>query len=246
MKKLYATFTASLFLAGIAQAALLTDIDGAAASVDYTGEDFSGQTVGTELAPNSTDNWGRSDIFTNADFSSAEFNLSGNQSFLGTTITGADFTGATFNITTWLSGTTQRFNTFRNATGSGASFEDTAWNITLSSTDAFDNSEFFDGTGTLSAMDFSGATFTFDITDSDVATQTAAVDVIIGNLGDSASYFDDDFVTNNFVAFGYASGALLEADLVSNGWQVIPEPGSYALLAGLLGMSYVMVRRRRA
>jgi hypothetical protein len=228
-----------LLAAGVAQGALITAIDGLSGVADWSGADFSGQSVSTAI-----DNWGRSDNFTGADFSDATFTFSGNQSFLATTITDADFTGATFDITTYLSGTIQRFNTFRNATGSGASFVDTTWNITLSSTDAFDNSEFFAGTGTLSAMDFSGATFTFDITDSDAATQLAAVSVIINNLGDSASYFDTDFVNNNFDAFGYADADALETDLLTEGWVAIPEPATISML-GLGALVTLMVRRNR-
>ncbi|MGJ8672708.1 PEP-CTERM sorting domain-containing protein [Rubritalea sp.] len=241
MKTLYTTLSAGLFLTGIAQAALTLDsITNNSGIDDSTGVDFSGQSVTSSI-----DNWGRNDVFTNADLTSTTITLSGNQAFLGTTITNTDFTGATFNITTWLSGSLQRFNTFRNATGSGASFVDTAWNITLSSADAFNNSEFFDGTGTFSNMDFSGAAFSFDITSSDAATQTAAVGVIVANLGDTGASYDTAFLTNNFAAFGYGDEAALGSALTSAGWQAaaVPEPSSVALL-GLGGLS-LMLRRRR-
>jgi hypothetical protein len=255
MKKLYVTLSAGLFLAGIVQAATLADIDAAAATVDYTGEDFSEQSVET-----AADNWGRSDNFTNADFSSAEFTFTGNQPFLATTITNADFSGATFNITTWANTSVMRFNAFRNATGTGADFSDSVWNFTLSTTNEFETIEFFNyGAGATDlaskedAFDFSGAVFTFDISASNEASQTALVAAIITNLGSTGTteetafgaIADAAFLTNNYAAFGYADADALGTALTSAGWQVIPEPGSYALLAGLLGMSYVMVRRRR-
>ncbi|CAA6679925.1 MULTISPECIES: PEP-CTERM sorting domain-containing protein [unclassified Lentimonas] len=264
MKKLYATFTASLFLAGIAQAVDydITVINGDSAAVDYTDATFTGSVTFTG------NNFGHNDNFTNADFSGTTITIgsggrTGNQPFIAANITGTDFSGVTFNISPYAHNTADsRFNAFTTATGTGANFSNSTWNFTTTDISPT-NTGFFSGVlagtagaanlaGKADAFDFSGATFTF--AGATGTALTANRTLVIGNLGSSGtteatafgSIADAAFLTNNYAAFGYADAAGLSTALTAAGWQVIPEPSSYALLAGLLGMSYVMVRRRRA
>jgi hypothetical protein len=255
--KLLVTLASGLFLAGLVQAATLADINAAKATVDYTGEDFSGQSVDTDI-----DNWGYNDNFTDADFSDATFTFSGNQPFLATTITNADFSGATFNWTLYENNDELRANLFRVTTVTGtayanASFANTVWNITLDGTSISIDDWFNDGSGALTAdtasdaVDFSGAEFNFfGIGADDLADDMAAI--LISNLGgfdgDTAigAKYDTTFLTNNYEVFGYDSVDDLETALISAGWQSIPESSAYALIAGFLGLGCALVRRRRA
>jgi hypothetical protein len=240
MKKRIQIAMIGLLTAGVAQAALLTDIDGSAAVVDWSGADFTNQTLTTSI-----DNWGRNDNFSEANFSDAIFNFDGgNQPFLAVDISDADFTGATFNWTPYtLSGQKHRVNMFRNATGSaGADFSDTVWDITLNVAE-LDNTDFFNnGAGAADvankadAMNFSGADFNFLGTDTSLADDIGAL--LISNLGSTGTgaaafgaKYDSDFVNNNYSDFGYVSAVALETDLTTAGWQVIPEPATLGLVS---------------
>lgn len=250
-KEILSLSVAALCLPLVAQAALLTNIDGGGGAADYDGADFSGQTV-TATAHN----WGYNDTFVGANFSSATFSFNGgNQPFLFVDVTGADFSGATFNWTPFQ--TSGVFiNIFRTSLGiSGASFEDTVWNIVLNGSAIATDQMFDTGAGATSAataadaLSMAGADFNFSGSDTSLADDIGSL--LIANLGGFdggtaiGAFYDDDFVANNYASFGYGSEALLETALDSAGWQAIPEPSAYALLAGFTGLALAMIRRRR-
>ncbi|CAA6677715.1 MULTISPECIES: PEP-CTERM sorting domain-containing protein [unclassified Lentimonas] len=259
MNKLYTTLTAGLLIAGMAQAALVSEIDGATAATDWSDEVFTGSVTTT------VNNWGINDNFTDASFAGTTMNLGNgtavaNQPFVNSITTGADFTGATFNWNPYTLNGGTRFNIFRNATAgtgtvnAGMKFNNSIWNINIAGTSLNTLQIFLDGAGSITAgtaanaLDMSGVDFNFTGTTS---LSTTAGTAIIANLSESTAGFgngakyDTAFTTNNYAAFGYGDAAALDTALQTAGWQVVPEPSSYALLAGLLGMSYVMVRRRK-
>jgi hypothetical protein len=245
-----------LLLASLAQAALLTDITAASAVANYTGADFTNQTVTTALS-----NWGYNDNFSGANFSDATFTFNGgNQMFLFVDISDANFTGATFNWTPYTLTTTNpdshRINMFRGTKGiAGADFSDTVWNITLSES-VIENSDFFNnGAGATdvaskaNAINFSGADFNFLGTDTSLADDIGALLINhLGSTGTGAAAFgakyDTAFVTNNFAAFGYADADALDTALTTAGWQMIPEPATIGML-GLGAIITFLARRMR-
>ncbi|CAA6679924.1 MULTISPECIES: PEP-CTERM sorting domain-containing protein [unclassified Lentimonas] len=204
--------------------------NGGTAVTNFNGANLSG--LGLTFSGN---NFGYNDTFVGADFSNSTIsNASGNnQFFLFSDLSYANFSGATININ-------GNLNTFRDATLTGADFSNITWGVASS----VGFSTFFSGgAGSTSVADknlaanFSGA-------DLSNLTGTAATE-LIANLGKFdggtaiGAFYDDALIANS-------GGAFTKTALDAAGWQSIPEPSSYALLAGLLGMSCVMARRRRA
>jgi hypothetical protein len=225
-----------LLIAGVTQAALLSEINDNAAVANYSEADFSGQTV-----TNILNNWGYNDNFSGADFSDTILYLNGgNQPFVNATVAGADFSGATINWTPFTLSGDHRINFFRNAAATGVenagvSFANSVWNITLSE-DSIGNTDFFlDGSGALTAataanaLNFAGADFNFSGTDTSLADDIGAL--LITNLGGFdgtiaiGAFYDAAFLNNNYSDFGYASTTALQTDLDTAGWQDLSDAG---------------------
>jgi hypothetical protein len=247
MKKLgYILF--GLLVAGVAQAAVITAVDGGSASVSYTNENWSSSELTITI-----DNWGRSDNFSGTDFSDSKFTISGNQAFLFVNISNSDFSGTTFDWTPYVYSGGERINIFRTTTGSaGADFSDTVWNITLS-TGSFNAVGMFDGgagvtdaANAADALSMAGADFNFLGTDTSLADEIGAL--LITNLGGFdgetaiGAFYDTAFLNNNATAFGYADADALDTALTTAGWQVIPEPATIGMLG--LGAIITLLTRR--
>lgn len=272
MKKLPLIFTAGCLLTNLAQAALLTDIDADAAVADYSSQIFTGpQPFSTTLNNwGRADNFIGAD-FSGLTLTIGDSSVNGgnnsNQPFLFSTIVNADFSGVTFNWAPSLTVDGHRINMFRqvaaggNTANTGATFANSVWNIELAGTTLNPNNPtvnqgfFNDGAGVTvaanvaDAVDFSGADFNFSGAGAATLNDDIAA-LLIGNLGGFdgftavGAFYDATFVANNSAAFGYASDAALESALDAAGWQAVPEPSSFALLVGFLGLGSVMVRRR--
>ena len=220
-----------VLLVGLAEAQSLSDVGTTATTEDYSGADFSGESVTISVS-----SWGRADNFSGADFTGANFTINSvNQPMLDSNIAGADFTGATFNWTPdgYMSLLRQQTARLTGTRYSYANFSDTVWNIVLSRS-TFRNSTWFnDGAGATSAasaanvLNLSGADFNFSGTDTSLADDVGAL--LIANLGGFdgttaiGAYYDDEFLANNYSSFGYASAQALEDAMVLAGWQYLAD-----------------------
>jgi len=71
------------------------------------------------------------------------------------------------------------------------------------------------------------------------------ITLVDANRDNTAQEFNSIFSTVNLTEGAYA-GSFITQDLATDliTITIIPEPGTYALLGGLLSLSYVMLRRR--
>jgi hypothetical protein len=119
------------------------------------------------------------------------------------------------------------------------------WTIGANGTLSFD----FDSTGVsqldLSFLTADTATLAVDLTDYQGALGT--ITLVDANRDNTGQEFNSIFSTVNLTEGAYA-GSFITQDLATDliTITIIPEPGTYALLGGLLALSAVMLRRQRA
>jgi hypothetical protein len=138
------------------------------------------------------------------------------------------------------------FGTF-NLTNSGFGPNDT---VSEDDTDFFDGSESmvfsFDTAGTFSSIDFASL---------DDAPETAILSFAGGNTFNLLDGITSDIAVsgNDFfdsINESFTAGQLITLSISGgNGWTlesltVVPEPGTYALLAGFSALAFIMLRRR--
>jgi len=119
------------------------------------------------------------------------------------------------------------------------------WTFGANGTLSFD----FDSTGVsqldLSFLTADTATLAVDLTDYEGALGT--ITLVDANRDNAGQEFNSIFSTVNLTEGAYA-GSFITQDLATDliTITIIPEPGTYALLGGLLSLCCVMLRRRRA
>jgi hypothetical protein len=98
------------------------------------------------------------------------------------------------------------------------------------------------GTSTLSLA----GEFTFDLTEADLTEGNSWLIVDVASLDEtySSTFSILDFTESDGI-WTYDYNALLQFSEATGYLTVVPEPSTYALLAGCFGMAFVMVRRRQ-
>jgi hypothetical protein len=147
--------------------------------------------------------------------------------------------GAIFDSPSWENKGT---NVFNFELGAALNFTDGFTTLTPGNFRIGNTYSMADATYAIDFADFTGAAGDYNITLIDYGSDFTNTT----NAGWEAS-------TESFLYDGYAGATITNADLswdtntdtVNLSFTVIPEPGTYALIGGLLALSYVMVRRRR-
>lgn len=258
MKKTILTLSGCLLVAGAAQAqVLLSDhFDNGTPGTDVNGTNggFSGVEVGgpntgftttesgTAITHTSTGTNNQSGIFSNNSFDPTAYS-----GFTATWVVNSyqDPAGAGFNlVVTSAASLTAPQVLFQFEQGNNAEFKLIADDGTDSATmvtDAITVGQARDGFTFSATFDASGISYT--------VTDLATLDDSVGTIayGTGLSYGDLFDSTTHIGAYTQATGTTNTNFIIDQiSVTAVPELGTYALFAGLFGLSYVMLRRREA